>query len=375
MPGSIRIARLAGIPLGFHPLWLVVVGLITWSLGADYYPARVEGIEPGAAYALGLLSALLLFTSIVLHELGHSLVARRHGIEIQEIDLWLLGGVAVMKQGPRHPEDELRFAVAGPAVSVVIAALFALLALALSGSSLVELQAVAEYQAVINALIVGFNLLPALPLDGGRVARALLWRRTGDKVRATVVAAAVSRAFAWGFITLALISFMFGSPGGLWLGVIGFFLLVAAREEARGAQVRELFEGRRAGPLMSHPVVTVPADLTLAEAVMTHFAPYRYAAFPVVDRAGRTIGLISLEQVKAVSPSERPSRLVAATADRDPDLIIGEDENVADLLERPAFVRVGRAIVTDPARQPVGILSITDVQRALRAAAVSSAHN
>ena len=375
MPGSMRIARLAGIPLGIHPLWLVVVGLITWSLGANYYPARVDGIQPGAAYALGLISALLLFTSIVLHELGHSLVARRYGIEIQEIDLWLLGGVAVMKEGPRHPEEELRFALAGPAVSVVIAALFALLALALSGSSLVELQAVAEYQAVINTLIVGFNLLPALPLDGGRVARALLWLRTGDKARATIVAAAASRAFAWGFITLALLSLLLGAPSGLWLGVIGFFLLIASRAEASEAQVRQVFEGRRAGQLMSRPVVTVPGELTVEEAIRSYFVPYRYAAFPVVDRAGRVIGLVSLDRVKAAPASERPSLLVATIADRDRDLLVGEEEDVADLLERPAFARVGRAIVTGPGGEPVGILSITDVQRALRAATLASAQS
>jgi Zn-dependent protease len=372
MPGSIRITRLAGIPLGIHPLWLVVVALITWSLGADYYPARVDGIDPGIAYMLGLVSALLLFTSVVLHELGHSLVARRYGIEIQEIDLWLLGGVAVMKEGPRHPEEELRFALAGPAVSAAIAALFALVALALSSTSLVELQAVAEYQAVVNTLIVGFNLLPALPLDGGRVARALLWRRTGDKTRATVVAAGASRGFAWFFMTLAVLSLLAGVPSGLWLGLIGFFLLIAARGEASGAQVRQLFEGRSAGQLMSRPVVTVPEGITVEEAVRAYFVPYRYAAFPVVDRAGRLIGLASLERVKAVPAPERASLLVAAIADRDRDLVAGEDADVADLLERPAFVRVGRAIVTDRDGTPMGILSITDAQRAVRAATLDS---
>jgi Zn-dependent protease len=372
MPGSIQIARLAGIPLGIHPLWLVVVALITWSLGADYYPARVDGIDPGVAYLLGLISALLLFTSVVLHELGHSLVARRYGIEIQEIDLWLLGGVAVMKQGPRRPEEELRFALAGPAVSVVIAALFALAALALARTSLAELQALAEYQAVVNALIAGFNLIPALPMDGGRVARALLWRRTGDMARATAVAAGATRAFAWFFITIAVLSLLAGLPGGLWLGLIGFFLLIAARGEASGAQVRQLFEGRHAGQLMSRPVVTVPEGITVEEAIRSFFVPYRYTAFPVVDLAGRAIGLASLERVKAVPASERPSLLVATIADRDRDLVVGEDADVADLLERPAFVRVGRAIVTGPDGKPAGILSITDAQRALRAATLDS---
>jgi Zn-dependent protease len=373
MPGSIRVARLSGIPIGIHPLWFLVVGLITLSLGADYYPGRIDGIEPGIAYALGFASALLLFASVVLHELGHSLVARRYGIEIQEIDLWLLGGVAVMKEGPHRPEEELRFALAGPAVSVVIASAFALLALALSGTQLHELQAVAEYQAVVNALIVGFNLLPAFPLDGGRVARALLWRRTGDKARATITAATVSRAFAWGFITLALLSLLVGAVGGLWLGIIGLFLLIASRAEASGMRVHQAFEGHRAGELMSHPVVAIPGNLTIEEAVRRYFVPYRYTAFPVVDHAGKALGLLTLDRVKAARPSERASLLVAALADHNQDLQVDEDQDVAQLLERPAFVRAGRAIVTGSRGEPNGIVSITDVQRALRAAALTEA--
>jgi CBS domain-containing protein len=277
-----------------------------------------------------------------------------------------------MKEGARDPRDELRFALAGPAVSVAIASLFALLAVVLSGTSLVELQAVAEYQAVINVLIVGFNLLPAFPLDGGRVFRALLWRRTGDKATATAIAARTSRAFAWGFITLGFVSLLLGAPSGLWLGVIGFFLLLASGAEAGEARMRRLFEGNRAGQLMSRSVVTVPGELTVDEAVRNFFVPYRYTAFPVVGHRGEVIGLVSLGRVKAVPTSERPSLLVATIADPNPALIVGEHEDVADLLERPAFRLVGRAIVTGPDGRPVGLLSVTDVERAIRAAALTT---
>ena len=144
---SVRIGRLAGIPIGVQPLWLLIVGLITWSLGAVYYPDQVAGIAPVSAYALGLLSALLLFASILLHELGHALVARRNGVEIEEIDLWLLGGVARMAGYPKTAGAELRFAIAGPAVTAVIAALFGAVAVALPGSAPAALRAVVEYQA------------------------------------------------------------------------------------------------------------------------------------------------------------------------------------------------------------------------------------
>ena len=146
MPGrSFRIARIAGIPVGVSPLWLIIVALITWSLGAGYYPGQVHGITPAASYALGLASALLLFASILAHEFGHALVARRRGVKIEEIDLWLLGGVARMSGQPKTAGDELRFALAGPAVTAVIAATFGALALALPTSTPAALRAVVGY--------------------------------------------------------------------------------------------------------------------------------------------------------------------------------------------------------------------------------------
>lgn len=255
MPGSIRVARIAGIPLGIHPLWFAVVALITWSLGAAYYPEEIAGIAPLAAYALGLASALLLFASVVLHELGHALVARRYGIRIEEIDLWLLGGVAVMRDGARRPREEMRFALAGPAVSVVIAVVCGAIALLLSYTSLTAAQALLEYQAAVNLLIVAFNMLPAFPLDGGRVARAFLWARKGDKVAATVVAAALGRVFAFGFIALGAVALAVGIPSGFWFALVGLFLLLASRAEVEQARIQEIFAGRRANQLISHPAV------------------------------------------------------------------------------------------------------------------------
>ncbi|HEX5983654.1 MAG TPA: site-2 protease family protein, partial [Solirubrobacterales bacterium] len=248
---SIRIGRLAGIPIGVQPLWLAIVALITVTLGAAYYPDEAPGIAPAAAYGLGLLSALLLFGSILLHELGHAVVARRHGVEIEEIDLWLLGGVARMSGYPRHALDELRFAIAGPAVTLAIAAVFAAIALALPASAPRWLEALVLYQATINAAILVFNLLPAFPLDGGRVTRALLWWRRGDISSATETAARVGRGFGYGMIGLGVLTFMAGGFGGLWLALIGFFVVAAAKAEESGLRVRVALSGRSAGRLMS----------------------------------------------------------------------------------------------------------------------------
>jgi len=366
---SIRIGRLAGIPIGFQPLWLAIVVLIAWSLGAAYYPDEAPGIAPLAAYGLGLLSALLLFASILLHELGHSLVARRHGVEIEEIDLWLLGGVARMKGYPRAAGDELRFAIAGPAVTLAIVAVFGAIALALPASTPDAIEAVVAYQLFVNAAILVFNLLPAFPLDGGRVARAAIWMRTGDMQRSTALAARVGRGFGYLMIGLGVFGAAAGAFGGLWLAVVGVFVIVAAKAEEGGLRVRTAFAGREAGRFVSFPAVTAPAGISVAEAVERLFVPYRYTAYPVID-GGRPVGLIDTSHVERVPPPRRAATTVREAAILDPELLIGEHQDVAELLERPAFQRVGRAVVRGDGGE-VGVISITDVNRALRAIELS----
>ncbi len=232
MPGrSYRIGRIAGIPVGVSPLWLVIVVLFTVALGAGYFPEEVHGISPVVSYALGLASVLLLFASILAHEFGHALVARRRGIEVQEIDLWLLGGVSRMRGEAHAPGDELAFALAGPAVTAVLAACFGALALLLPSSTPAVVRALIDYQALVNCLLLGFNLMPAFPLDGGRVLRSLLWRRSGDIGRSTATAASVGRGFGYLLIGLGGLEFLSGVPEGLWLALIGFFIVSAASAE------------------------------------------------------------------------------------------------------------------------------------------------
>jgi Zn-dependent protease/predicted transcriptional regulator len=369
MPGrSFRIARIAGIPVGVSPWWLAIVALITWTLGADYFPSVVTGISTAAAYALGLASALLLFASILAHEFGHAIVARRHGIEVQEIDLWLLGGVSKMRDEAHDPGDELRYALAGPAVTAVIAFVFGAVALALPESISPVLRALVAYQLLVNVLILGFNLLPAFPLDGGRVLRSLLWRHNHDLARSTETAARLGRMFGYAMIAFGALELFSGYAGGLWLAIVGMFIAAAASAQAVGAQVQATFSGVHAREVMSHPVVSIPRDATLAQAGSQFFVPYLYTAFPVIDAAGHFEGVIAVSRVDAVPRRERPYKHVGDVADRDPALAIGEDEDVATLLTRPAFARVGRAVVIDEEGEPVGLVSITDIQRTLRAA-------
>ena len=354
--------------MGVSPWWLVIVVLITWSLGASYFPEVVHGISSTASYALGFASALLLFASILAHEFGHALVARRHGVEVEEIDLWLLGGVSRMRGEAHDPSAELRYALAGPAVTAVIAAAFGVALALLPSSTPAVVRALVEYQVLVNGLIFVFNLLPAFPLDGGRVLRSLLWRRSGEIGRSTETAAGVGRGFGYVLIGLGALEFVGGAPEGLWLALIGFFLVVASGEQALGAQVQAALSGVHAGDLMSAPVVSIPAQTSVAQAGTDYFLRYRYTSFPVVDALGRAVGLVSVTQLEALAARKRAGERVEDIAEHDPELIVTEDEDVARLLERPAFARFGRAVVVDGSGRPIGLVSITDVERALRAA-------
>jgi Zn-dependent protease/CBS domain-containing protein len=370
MPGrSWRVARIAGIPIGVSPWWLLIVALITWVLGSSYFPEQVHGIAPLSSYALGLASVLLLFASLLLHELGHAIVARRRGVRVQEIDLWLLGGVSRMAGEAHDPGDELRYALAGPAVSALVTACFGAIDLLLPASTSATLRALVDYQVLINALILGFNLIPAFPLDGGRVLRSILWRRGGDMRQATTTAARVGRAFGYLLIALGFLELVSGAAvGGMWLALIGFFIVIAAGAQATGAEIQAVLSGVSAAKLMASPVIAIPAELPVEIAGVEYFGRYPYTAFPVVDERGRALGLLTIDRVQALSAAQRGRTLVASVADRDPALRVGEAEDVAALLQRPAFARVGRAVVVDAHGLPVGLVSITDVKRAIRSA-------
>jgi len=372
MPGrSFKIARIAGIPVGINPWWLLIVALFTWALGDSYYPSEVHGIAPAASYGLGLLSILLLFASVLAHEFGHAIVARRHGMEVEEIDLWLLGGVSRMKGQPQEAGDELRYAAAGPLVTALIAAVFGAIAVALPASAPAALRAVLDYQVYVNLALLFFNLVPAFPLDGGRIARALLWRHRHDLASATRTAAGVGRAFGWLMIVLGALSFLDGAIEGLLLAMIGGFVVMAAGAEEAQEQVLEALADVPVSEVMSGSPITISVDATLGDAQRA-FARHRGSVLPVIDAEGRVVGLLSIEQLERTSQTGRRVKGVGDIADRDPGILVGDNEDVVKLFDRPAFARTGHAVVVRTDQHPVGIVSKTDVERALRLSRLSS---
>jgi len=360
----IRIGRLAGIPFGVHPLWLVIVVLLTTSLGGAYYPDAVDGIDDTSAYLLGLASTLTLFAGIVAHELGHAVVARRHGVEIEEIDLWLLGGVARMANEPPDARGEFRFALAGPAVTAALLAAFGAIRLALGDSMADWLLAFIDYQLYVNGAILFFNLLPAFPLDGGRVLRSLLWMRSGDHDRATIRAGAVGRGFGWWFVLVGIAT-TFAGGGGLMLVLIGVFVIVAARSESERAMLHAGLADLTARDVMVRAPVTVPAGVTAEVAVRDIVLPHPFAAFPVVGDDAHVKGLVTLASLRQLRPEERTHVLAGDLVVGGPGIVVRESEPLGELVLHPRFAEIGRAVVVDDAGEVAGLVSITDVRRRL----------
>jgi Zn-dependent protease len=310
--GTVRIGTLAGIPLELHFTWAIIFALLAWSLATGYFPRAVPDLPTGSYWSKGVLAALLLFASILAHELGHALVARREGVKTQRIVLFAFGGVAELKAEPPGPGPEFRIAVAGPAVSAILFLGFALLAGALSERP--GAAAVMAYLAMLNGIVVLFNLIPAFPLDGGRILRAALWRFWGDLPRATRAAAGAGRLFAYFLIVGGIFGLLSGRTGGaLWQLLIGLFLLQAAQSSSAQVWLKEALSGLRVRDLMVAEPVAVPAHIPVSDAIRDYFLRYGYGGFPV-ERAGQVVGLLELAQVKAVPPEERDQVSVQAVA-------------------------------------------------------------
>jgi Zn-dependent protease len=358
------VGRVAGIKIAINWSWPLVAVLITWTLASGIFPSQNPDLSDAAYIAMGVVASLLFFASILLHELGHALQARREGVPIEGITLWALGGVA--KIAGRFPSAgaELRIAVAGPLVSLVLGAVFTGVAVAVSSPE--EVDAVAAWLGYINLALLVFNLVPAFPLDGGRILRSALWAVRGDLARATREAAGVGRAFAFGLIGLALFLFIFGNVfSGVWLAFIGWFLIQAAGAEAEQVTIEERLGGLIVRDLMSHRPVAVAADLPLGRLVDEIVWAERYTTYPVVDERGAPVGLLPF---RAVARSPRAEWDGTTVGERMLPLtevpVLAPDVPAAEALRRVAASDIGRALVVESGRL-VGLLSISDLLRAL----------
>ncbi len=367
MNETIRLGRIAGVKVGLNWSLVVIFLLIAAGLAAGRFPAAYPG-RPSAAYATAAVAAaVLFFASILAHEVGHAVVARRNGIEVEGITLWLFGGVARLAGEARDPGAELRIAGVGPLISIAIAAAAGGVAIVLDLAGAPGLVVgVAAWLGVINLILAVFNLVPAAPLDGGRILRALLWRRHGDPARAWVTAARGGRFFGFLLIAVGLIEFAGGAGiGGLWLVLIGWFLVNVARAEESTAQLKGRLGDLRVREIMTPDPVLASPDLTVAQLVDDYLFRHRFSAFPIGRDRDSVEGLVTLGHIKGVPADQRYRVTVGSLAAPAAEVVVGPDDPISSLLLRLDGDR--RALVVENGRL-VGIVSPTDIVRTLEIA-------
>jgi Zn-dependent protease len=370
MTASVRFGRVAGIPVGASWSALLIAALIAWSLAGRLLPAQVPGLAPAAYWLAGAAGAGLFLGSLLAHEIGHALVARRAGVRVRGITLWLLGGVALLEDEPASPGDELRIAVVGPAVSLALAASFGLAAaaLAVAGGPALAV-AVAAWLALGNGLLALFNLLPAAPLDGGRVLHGLLWRRHGDRARASATATTAGVWVGGGLVAYGLLGAFTGwGIGTLWTALVGWFLVTAARQERDLAAVRHDLGGLRADQVMTPAPPAAPAWFTVDAFLRTYVHPWRAAVLPLRSFDGHPAGVVSAAALEAVPPERRHIVRAGDVAVPLAALVmVGPDHPAADLAARLAGARSIAAVVAGG--QLLGLVTATDLARATQRAA------
>lgn len=295
---NVPLGRIFGIPVGLDYSWFVIFALMTWLLATDYYPAEFHDWAASLYWVMGAATAIMLFASVLLHELGHSVVALLYKIPVRSITLFVFGGVAQIEAEPPNAAAEFFVAIAGPVVSLVLAICFYVLKPAVAGIE--PLAGLAGYLAYLNASLVAFNLIPGYPLDGGRVFRAIVWALTRNMRRATLIAANVGRFFGFFFIFLGVSRMIAGDlGGGLWIAFIGWFLDSAAAAQIQQLGLQDLLSRHTVAQAMSHRYVVVPADLTLQQLVDEHILGRGQRCF-LVNRGDDTVGLATLHRIKQV---------------------------------------------------------------------------
>ncbi len=382
--GRFTLLTIRGIPIGVDWTWFFILFLIIWLLSGfyrDVLGTTQDSIEP---YALAVASAFGFFASILLHELGHAVIAVRNKIGISQITLWMFGGVASLDREPDSAGAEFRIAAAGPAVTLLFTAACLGAGAAIDGSTFWDGAsfdenatistgvAVLAWLANINAAILIFNLLPAFPLDGGRIARAIVWKLTGNRERATIFAARLGQGFAYAFIAIGILIALGGSLfAGVWLALIGWMLGGSARATAERSKLNTKLGDLRVADVMDAEPVAIPERATVEQALDEYFLRYRWPWFPVVDAGQRFVGLLNRGTADAVPETSRTSQTVGEIIDPggSTDQTVSSDEPLEALLANLELRRLGGLVAIDADGRLTGVITLEQVGRALRDAA------
>ncbi|MCS7203788.1 MAG: site-2 protease family protein [Thermodesulfovibrio sp.] len=339
-----QIAKVFGIPIRIHYTWLIVFGLITWSLAKFYFPKVVTNLPPTAYWIKGLIGSFFLFLSVAIHELAHSLVARRYKLKIESITLFIFGGVAQIRGEPSHPKAEFIIAIAGPASSFALAGVFFLLNISVKD---IALRSLFSYIYGINLILGFFNLIPGFPMDGGRVLRAFLWSKKKDYLYATRKASKIGQTIAMFFIIFGIFSLFMGVPTGLWLILVGWFLYSAAYGSYQQSTLQALLENVKVKDLMVRDLITIYPSMKIQEVINNYFLKYGYTGFPVVYE-GKYLGILSLKDIRNIPEKDRIHKEVSEYYGRHKlDWEVSPEDSVISALEKMIKNDIGRLVILD----------------------------
>ncbi|HVA36045.1 MAG TPA: site-2 protease family protein [Candidatus Dormibacteraeota bacterium] len=356
-----RLGTLFGIEIIVNSSWLFIFALVVWALASGFVPFQAAGLSPLARGGLAVVTALLFFGSVLAHELAHSLVARTRGVPVSSITLFIFGGVSRLEGEPQNAPGEAWIAFVGPLTSLVLAVLFAAVSQGIGEQHPVG--AAFAYLGAANLMLAIFNLLPAAPLDGGRVLHALIWRWTGNRLKATRVAGAVGRVLAWVIIAFGIVNTLAtGLGGGLWLMFIGWYLLQAGAAETIGAELDQALRGLHASDLMAPPAAVIPADAT-AEGAFEQVMRYGGRALPVM-LGERLLGLLAMRDMDRLGETPRDSAYATAIMTKLEDLErASPEEDALAVVRRMAVGGYQQLPVIDNGDRLLGLVTRESVLR------------
>lgn len=362
MPGSFRLGSIAGINISVHVSWLLIAGLLTWSLAVGWFPSLYPGWPLATYWVVSALAMVLLFASVLLHELAHSLVARRLGLPVKTITLFIFGGVSAIEQEPQRPGVEFRMTVVGPLTSILIGVLCYLFLLVLGGGTSL-LAAILGYLAVANILLGVFNLVPAFPLDGGRVLRSIIWKLSGSLRTATRAATVIGQVIAYLLIATGFWLLLGGDLlDGIWLGLIGWFLLSGAQTANTQVVLESMFKGVTVGEVMNRSPNTVPANISLQKLVDEFLLPHGWRGAFVVQ-VEQLAGLITLSDIRHIPHDEWAQTLVGMTMTPLEQLhAVSPEQSLNEVLPLMVNRDVNQVPVVTDGRL-VGVVSREDIMR------------
>jgi Zn-dependent protease/CBS domain-containing protein len=356
---SFRLFRISGIDIGIHYSWLLIFILIAWSLAQGYFPQAYPGWTVATYWVTGVIASLMLFISVLLHELAHSLVAKARGLPVSSITLFIFGGVSNLEKEPEKPSTEFTMAVVGPLTSLILGGIFwGLLHVLTKQTSPVA--AMLHYLALINVILAAFNILPGFPLDGGRVLRSILWGTMKDLKKATNIAATVGQAFGWAMIALGVFWLFTGNfIGGLWIAFIGWFLSSAAGASRRQLTLQEHLAGVAAKEAMNPNPVTVDQGTSVDEVVRNVFYQGRGRAAPVMQ-GEKLVGIVTIDDVKKLPHDRWPQTPVVNIMTHAPLYSVAPEDDLNTALKLIAQHDINQVLVLRQG-QLVGLLSRADI--------------